>query len=568
MRGRSGLTIAAFALAAATFLGGLGALPLTQPDEGRNAAIALEMQREGDWVVPTFLAFPYLDKPAFYFKLTGLSLSAFGRNEAAARLPSALFALALAAGLYAFVRREAGERRAALTVAVLATLPLFVAFARLVIFDMPLTAFVTGAILAGHLGESSEGRARRRWLVLAAACAGFATLVKGPIGAVLPLLIHVVAARWNGRRGTLRRALGAAPLAAFLVLVVPWVVAVSLSAPDFLEYGLLVESAKRLTSTEFRRNEPLWYYVPLLLGGCLPWSVLFPPAAWLAWRQRGKLQPLDRLTLVWAVGVVFLFTLSQSKQPAYVLPACVALAMGVARTLEAALARPAGTAARAAWVALGAFAVPIGVAALALGAVTVSPGLLERLPPMKAPPARFQDVFGGLGLVCAAYCAALAIARRRGRLGPAIAAHALLLPALLGAGAPAFVRYAEGRSSRLLAARLPVLPPDTEIACLRAFPSALPFYVDRPFVLVSDDASELRSNYVPWALARGAPRSAGLLHPDQLQGWLASRRGPVYLLASKDERRTLDAIAAARGVDVTELAPELWGAWIGRPSGS
>lgn len=568
MSERPWLSIAAFALAAGTFFGGLGALPLMQPDEGRNAVIALEMQREGAWLLPSILGFPYLDKPAFFFKLSGLSLDAFGRHEAAARLPSALFAMAVAALLYAFVKREAGPRRAALSVAVLATLPLFVAFARLVIFDMTLTAFVSAAILAGHLGERAEGATRRRWLVAAAVCGGFGTLVKGPVGAFVPLVVHVAAARWNGNRGVLRRALGIAPIGAWLAVVLPWLFAVSRQAPDFLEYGVLIESAKRLTSPEFLRNEPIWYYLPLLFAGCLPWSLLFPPAAWLAWRHRARLGPLDRLAIVWVVGIAALFTLSQSKQPAYVLPACVGVALGLGRFLEAALARPEGIVGRAVWAALGLLAVPFALLALALGGLLESPALLDRLPPMKPPPAFWQDVFPAVAGVSAAFAVVVTVARLRQRLGVALVALALLLPALLVAGAPAFLRYAERRSSRVLAARFPAIPPETQIVCLRTFPSSLPFYLDHSFVLVSDDVSELRSNYVPWALTRGAERPPALLHPDELAGWLASRSTPVYLLTSKAMRRTLDALAASRGVAVTELAPEQWGAFFEPASGS
>lgn len=567
MSGRR-LSVASFALAAICFFAGLGAIPLTQPDEGRNAAIAFEMQREGAFWVPTSLGFPYLDKPAFFFGLSGLAQAVFGRNEAAARLPSAIFAFLAAAIVFAFVRRTAGERRAALTVMVLATMPLFVAFARLVIFDMALTAFVTGAILAGFLAETGDARLRRRWLVVAAASAGFATLVKGPVGAVLPIAVHLAASRANGTRGALRRAFAPAPLLAFLLVVSPWLVGVSLRAPDFLEYGILVESAQRLTSTEFRRNAPLWFYAPLLLAGGLPWSFLFAPGAWLAWRRRTQLDPLDRLAAAWVVVMVGLFTLSQSKQPAYVVPVCVGLALGVARMIELALSNPEGTCARIVRVSFACLAAPLALAAAMLGTASLRGDLVGRLPPMNPPWTTWAGVFPAVALVCAGAAAILAWATRKRSLGIGIGATALLLPALVGASVPAFVRYAESRSSRVLASGIPSLPEDAEIACLRAFPSALPFYLDRRFVLVSDDFSELRSNYVPWALARGKGRPSSLLLPEELEGWLASRRSAVYLLAGEDERARLLALAAKRGVAVNELAPELWGALLPPPGGN
>ena len=73
----------------------LGHLPLLAPDEGRNAEVGREMQESGAWLVPTYNGVDYLDKPAFYFKAVALSLSVFGNNETAARIPSVAFGLAL-----------------------------------------------------------------------------------------------------------------------------------------------------------------------------------------------------------------------------------------------------------------------------------------------------------------------------------------------------------------------------------------------------------------------------------------------------------------------------------------
>ena len=47
-----------------------------------------------------------------------------------------------------------------------------IGFARLVIFDMPLTLFVCAAILAGYLAEAGPDSERRRWLLLGALRAG------------------------------------------------------------------------------------------------------------------------------------------------------------------------------------------------------------------------------------------------------------------------------------------------------------------------------------------------------------------------------------------------------------
>src|SRR5690348_6524053 len=92
----------------------LGDLPLEQPDEGRNAEVGREMKESGAWLVPTYDNIAYLDKPAFYFKTVAISLACFGDSETAARIPSAMFGIALLGLVYFFCRREYGIRCAAL----------------------------------------------------------------------------------------------------------------------------------------------------------------------------------------------------------------------------------------------------------------------------------------------------------------------------------------------------------------------------------------------------------------------------------------------------------------------
>src|SRR5262249_4073851 len=151
-----------------------------QPDEGRNAEVAREMNESGAWVVPTYNGLDYLDKPAFYFKAVALSLACFGDNETAARIPSAAFGVGLLLLVHAFCRRVYGARCSWLAVIVVATMPLFFSNSRTVIFDIALAFFVCAAIFAGYLAEEAfDGRARL-WYLLGAAAAGFATLVKGP----------------------------------------------------------------------------------------------------------------------------------------------------------------------------------------------------------------------------------------------------------------------------------------------------------------------------------------------------------------------------------------------------
>src|SRR5262249_2942502 len=157
-----------------------------------------------------------------------------------------------------------------LAAAILATMPLVVVFARLAIFDMPLTALVTGALCC-LLRARLDGR-RGLWLPLAGVLMGLATLTKGPVGIAVPLLGWIAArgALGPARDRSLRPVLAGAVLA--LVIVVTWLVQVERQEPGFLHYAVLDETVLRFTSPErFHRAGPVWFYLVVLA-----WA----PGAW------------------------------------------------------------------------------------------------------------------------------------------------------------------------------------------------------------------------------------------------------------------------------------------------
>src|SRR3569832_6679 len=84
--------------------------PLFDPDEGLHAAIAQEMVMRGDYVTPTFLGEPFLDKPILFFWAEALSLQVLGNHEAAVRLPPLLFGVLGMLGVAALGRALSDEK--------------------------------------------------------------------------------------------------------------------------------------------------------------------------------------------------------------------------------------------------------------------------------------------------------------------------------------------------------------------------------------------------------------------------------------------------------------------------
>lgn len=326
-------------LAAVVYFWGLGRYGLIDPDEGRYAEIPREMIETGDFVTPRLNYVKYFEKPALHYWLTAASFVAFGQNEAAARLFPVLFGLGGCLLTFAVARRMTGSARAgAAAAAVLVSSVLWYALSRLNVIDMTLTFFFTLAMLGYWLWfRGGEGAGCRPLLLFYAAMA-LATLSKGLIGVVLPggiAVLHLASLR---RWRAIRRLFSPWGIALYFALALPWFRAVCAANPDFFDFFFVHEHFTRYLTTEHDRYEPFWFFVPILLGGLVPWTGMLWDAFRAARGRGGLLRREDGLFLIlwFAVPLIF-FSLSGSKLVPYVLPCLPPLAVLIGAAVEGVL---------------------------------------------------------------------------------------------------------------------------------------------------------------------------------------------------------------------------------------
>lgn len=544
-------------------------LPLLSPDEGRNAEVAREMMESGAWLVPAYNQVPYLDKPAFYFRVVAASLSVFGINEFAARLPSLLFGVAILGLAWGMTRREWGPRPAAWAVLVIATLPLFISQARIVIFDIALCLFVSSAIFSGYLAESGPVEGRRKWLLTGAAAAGLATLVKGPVGLLVPLAVlltfHALERRW----GAMRRLFHPLQALVFLALVLPWFLGVTAQHPDFPDYGLVQESFKRFTTTQFHRTAPFYFYAWVVPAMFFPWSLLLPGASWIALRRWKSLSAFTRLLITWCVVVVVFFSLSKSKLPGYVLSVTVPFGILVAQLIEQAIGQPQGRAARLLRFSNGFLSGMAVVLLLALVVVAPQTHLLPH--PLQIPKidvGQFSPflvpVLVMLALVAVINGAVLFLRRLSwSSLG---LASVPTLVVVFGAGV--FLSVFDSISARPIAVRLQTLSPDTELVFYRCYPNGLPFYLQRTGTLITAEGDELTSNYVLYTLKREPRWPAPIVPLAEAGHFLEQRHSKLYVIAKDHDRAWLQEQARRWHGTIEELPHHFLGMLVERKPGS
>ncbi len=305
-------------------------------------------------------------------------------------------------------------------------------------------------------------------------------------------------------------------MAVAALVVVPWLAAVERQHPDFLRYALLDETLLRLSSTaRFHRGGHVYFYLETLAWAFGMWGALLgalAPALVRRWRAGGPDAALVAFAVRAAGVLVLFFTCSASKRPHYILPALVPLALlaavGIAAEPERALVvvRAIGR-----WTALA------GAAALlaALVGLEGRGGNFDVLSPQALAPA---------GLFLLGWGAAAAAGRRP---AAALVACALFAPGLGFVLLRPLGAWAETRSSREL---VTYIEPGAPVICFETFRESLPFYLDRPVVLLSKDGRALSSNYV--LAERGRLGPSDYLVPESALGALLDHGSRPYVVAS------------------------------------
>jgi 4-amino-4-deoxy-L-arabinose transferase-like glycosyltransferase len=310
---------------------------LIKPDEGRYAEIPREMVASGDWVTPHLNDLKYFEKPPLQYWVTAAAYTVFGEHQWTARLWPALtgFAgllLVWFAGLRLFGREAAGYAAMLLGSSVL-----YVGMGHINTLDMGVTFFITLGIAGLLLGQTATGeKNQRNWMLLAWAGMALAVLSKGLMGIVLPgtaLFIYCIVQR---DFSALKRMHWVSGLAVFFLITAPWFYLVMKANPEFFQFFFIHEHFERFTTKEHGRYQPWDYFIPILLAGMLPWTMLMLDTLWrtvfrgraeVGARQITKSFDAERFLLVWALFVFVFFSISDSKLPSYVLPMFPALAL-------------------------------------------------------------------------------------------------------------------------------------------------------------------------------------------------------------------------------------------------
>jgi 4-amino-4-deoxy-L-arabinose transferase len=326
------LILSLISIFALIYLLPLGGKPMIAPDEFRYAEIPREMIQTGDWVTPRLIGVRYFEKPVMGHWLNAAAILLFGENAFAVRFASAL-ATGISAALIFFLSWRTTRQLffAWLTTAIFLTSGLVYGIGTFAVLDSPTTLFVTGTLVFFFIAtqELRFNRQQMLFLMLSGACCGMAFLTKGFLAFAVPAVTIIPFLLWEKRWRDIF-ILPWIPLLTIIVIAAPWALMIHQREPDFWRYFFWVEHVQRFFEKRGTQHpEPFWFFVPVILGGLLPWVLLLPCALkGLTVKHRVALpDSFIKFIICWFIFPTLFFSACSGKLATYALPLFPPLAL-------------------------------------------------------------------------------------------------------------------------------------------------------------------------------------------------------------------------------------------------
>jgi 4-amino-4-deoxy-L-arabinose transferase-like glycosyltransferase len=343
------------------FILGVGRWDLWNPDEPRYAEVAKEMVEMGDWILMHVNGKTYEDKPPLFFWLIAFSSFLWrGFTSFSARFPSAFLSTLTVLLTFFLGKKLYGSRTGFLSALILATSFEFAYLSTRANIDATLTFFTTASLLfflqwyQHSKTEGGEERDKRNLSIYGFYIGmAFATLAKGPVGFILPLLVSLVYLLFQKDWKAMKRMRLLTGMALFIVIVLSWYLpAVLKGGQNFLNETLFHQTIDRFAkgSSHIR---PIYYYLSNFPVDFLPWFLFLPGAIVYGLSKRKEEISKDFLfLLVWFVVIFLFFSFSKGKRAIYLLPLYPAASLLVGRFWDDYLSGSGRFSVRETWITL------------------------------------------------------------------------------------------------------------------------------------------------------------------------------------------------------------------------
>ncbi len=294
----------------------LSLVPLFNLDEGAFSEATREMFVNHNFITTFLNGHLRFDKPILIYWLQALSSRFFGFNEFAMRLPSAIAATLWSIGIYFFTKKLFDEKTAVLASFFMVTALQIGLIAKAAIADSLLNMFIAFSMFSLYLYLKEN---KEKYLLFSFAFIGFGFLTKGPVAILIPLATYFIYSLIKREfKKFLKDVFNIKGLIIFSIIALPWyILEYHQEGMKFIKGFFLKQNIKRFDTSFEHHKGSLFYYIPVVLIGLLPWSSLF--LKYLAKVKSFIKNDFILFGSIWFFFVFLFFSFSGTKLPHYVI---------------------------------------------------------------------------------------------------------------------------------------------------------------------------------------------------------------------------------------------------------
>ena len=313
---------------------------LIRAGEGRAAEIAREMLERGNFVLPSLnhvVNAHSLTKPPLYHWMLIATGAPFDWQNWAMRLTTVISALGSIWVVFLFGRQMFSHRAALFSALVLSTSIVFLENSSAARMDVFFSFLILSSIycfwMAIHRSHESW------WIYGFYTLSGLGVLTKGPVGLLFPALVAIILFASSNSSDNWRRFVPLKGVLLFLAVTLPWYILMATTAPpglaSFFLFGQLAHWWAGSSNVAASGGKPITYYLPHIVIGLFPWSLLLPAAVVIGFRAaREEGNAGIKSLLIWFLGGFILFSLGGKKAARYLLPIMAPFALIVGFYLD------------------------------------------------------------------------------------------------------------------------------------------------------------------------------------------------------------------------------------------
>ena len=307
------------------FISNMGA-DLIRAGEGRAAEIAREMLERGNFILPSLnyvVDGHSLTKPPLYHWMLIVTGAPFDWQNWAVRLTTVVSAFGLIWMVFLFGRQMFGYRAALFSALVLSTSIVFLENSSAARMDVFFSFLILSSIYCFWMAISRNHESW--WIYGFYALSGLGVLTKGPVGLLFPALVAIILFLSSNSKNNWNSFVPLKGVLLFLVVTLPWYVLFAISAPPGLAsnfiFGQLAHWWAGSSNVAASGGKPVTYYLPHIIVGLFPWSLLLPAAVVIGFRvSREEGNAGIKSMLIWFLGGLVLFSIGGKKAARYLLP--------------------------------------------------------------------------------------------------------------------------------------------------------------------------------------------------------------------------------------------------------